>query len=684
MERLSLLRKYVPTRTASKIDRLLKNIEDISQNSLIQKRDISILFASKREYEVKEYGAYTQTILSKEAEIKDPYLIFSPLQVQTFSYLLEFLHDNLNELLKNIGRLTELLSFKYLSWVGIPAIFGFFSNSDHCYNASNFYIKASLSLNPNDFTELCSVFFSIDCVNTFSKLLFEHIFVHKYLKNQSIEELEENIFDYSAKLLIYLPETHLSIIRQIQTKWDKNEVWRFLVFALILPQFKIQYLTSPYSHKKIKNKFNIKAFVDKINSTTNENKIKIYINEELISHSLLELPPQTIKVGELFSQKTILTLFDVKAFFTLPIIFPAHLQCISDFILNTKVDQTVPFYVKYFIDRSVPEDSIFLFPQLSSNIMSFSKSEEFDMKDTNDKERELSRRWALLKKELSDPVAFLLNIDTNKDEISHHNRYIKAFQGEDGKELKQTAVNKEIERFEKAQYHFEKLLLYKQNFDIVSQWDQRTNEYLNMVSHYFALTLIKENKPEPVRAGTVVFWKYIILLSMHEKELCADYSKQLKKLEKSFKKLLQSLKNEFTNGLSIKIPISLKYFLYDLTGLLSILNNEASMFDRYCIISSFISKANQFAPSLVSGDQDDEGCKFEKISYLLHFCIVIYDAIWVLRAAVFFNKHVFGSKHSQICPFDEAENWNQFFTSLLNLLSRDPELLKNFTSLVTS
>ena len=256
---------------------------------------------------------------------------------------------------------------------------------------------------------------------------------------------------------------------------------------------------------------------------------------------------------------------------------------------------------------------------------------------------------------------------------------LMAFSGDDGEELWNFAVQSEIEKLEKAAFYFEKLISDRILADSILIREERASEYLNLVSLAASINPTFQTNPVTPQVGTLVFWKYLQKLSVHEKELIAPYLNDVTALDLRFQNLLYQMKNNFSNGMNLRTK-SLENFVWYMTDLLTLINKNSTIFDLYIILSAFMTKIEILVQSF---PEDEEKSKLDKISFILHFCTVVYDAKWLLKTAVFLQRHMFGSKKCYICPYWAAEQWNQFFTAFLNLISNDPVLLKSFTLLST-
>ena len=663
MEKLSFLRQHVPTRTSKRISKINANIDELSRTILINHRSTTIFFASKVKFTAKGFRTCQSQMLHSSEAPKDSFSMFgvSLLQVQTFSFLLEFLHGNLCEFANNILFISKMPAFSYLAAVGFPALFGFFSNEDLCESAANFYIQASNVLVTEVFSELVAPFFSTDIVFNFSKIVFNDFFWENYIKQAPLETLALKLFTVSEKSLKFLPETHLKLIRCILRKWGKDETWMILVQTLIIPQFRLNCLTSPYARAQAEF-VDFEKLAHEIEKCAKEGNT-CNISMKSISHSVAAGIPTPPHEGEPFSQTTILTLFDIRALLSLPIIFPAHLQCINELDVSAEVGQFVPFFVKFFIDRIVPipEFPLFFAPKEAESVIN---------------DPELGRKWTKIRSELSDPVGFLLS--SNDNMIYPNARTRLAFSGERGKDLINFGIEKEIERYEKASFYFEKLLTYGIIIDSLSVCEENSASYISAIAKAATYNFRMHGKGEVLNIIETNFWNALILLSEHEQQYIEPFIQQLVGQENVFKELLDTLKLKFTSGLGT-FSSSATLYMWKLSGLLNVVNESSSLFDRYTVISTFMERADELSMGISNLES-----RLDRVALVLHFFVVIYDARWMYRTAVLLQKYIFGSQNAAFCPFALSEQWSHFFTAFLNLISFNEKLLADFTQISVS
>lgn len=601
-------------------------------------------------------------ILCKSNNLQNSFSLFSPLQVQTFSFLLEFLHEKLDIFADNIVFVSKMPAFRYLSVVGFPALFGFFSNEDLCLTAAKFYIKVSKLLQPDLFKEFVSPFFATDVVSVFSDIVFKNFFMKNTMKRLITKDQTRKIFSICEKNLKFLPETHLMLIRHLLKTWGKNQTWQLIASAILIPQLKIQILEFPYARARDIVIFQEKL-IETIERTAKDSNI-CDISPASIAQSMSSGIPSPVHEGEPFSQATILTLFDLRILLSLPVIFPAHLQCVNE-LLSDDENQAIPFFAKFFIEKIIPLQEIPLFfPPKERRI--------------TESDPELSRKWSKIRSQLQDPVNFLIFFNVNEN-MNFPNALAKvAFKGERGKDLVKFGIEKEIERYEKACECFEKMLTYRIILDSMYIWKARSLKYTGIISRIIAFKNYMSRKGELPSVADTNFWINVLFLSDREHQYTAPYQQQLLEQEKAFYKLIDSLKVKFITGLG-PLSDSANLCVLKLSALMSLVNESSTLYDRYVVITSFMEKAFELSTGMLNHKS-----RSESTTLVIHYFIVIYDAIWMYRTAVFMQKFLFGSQNAVICPFEVLEQWNHFFTAFLNLISTDEKLLSDFTQISIS
>jgi hypothetical protein len=289
---------------------------------------------------------------------------------------------------------------------------------------------------------------------------------------------------------------------------------------------------------------------------------------------------------------------------------------------------------------------------------------------------ELGRKWTKIRSQLQDPVNFLLSYGEN---MLFPNALTKvAFKGEKGKDLVKFGTRTEIERYQKASKYFEKMLTYRIIIDSLYISEQYSLNYIGMISRNIAYKSHIKKKKELLSVASTNFWAYVLFLGEKEHQYTAPYTKQLTEQERAFQVLINASKKKFAERLRVFSPTATNY-MCKISGLISLVNESSTLYDRYVTITSFMDMAFELAKGLFNLENSPGN-----INLVINFFIVIYDAIWVYRTVVFMQKFLFGSQNAVICPFTTLEQWNHFFTAILKLISKDKKLLADFTQISMS
>ncbi|EAY14860.1 hypothetical protein TVAG_411260 [Trichomonas vaginalis G3] len=652
MELLSQLREQVPTRILRSYNTTCSQIEEISNSDILLQRQTIMLISHRRKYSKNTFNEHILKQLTTYQYPDDPFNVFSSLQVQTFSYLLEYLWDSQENIVKNMKLISTLPNFKYLCNIGFPIIFGFFTNQYLCDKAADFYISASKNINVDNKISLFRVFFSLDHIQGFSNSLFRESIWNYYPNFPGTGFLVDKIMVTSQYFLGLLPEPHLRILRSFYDEEDQILLWTILIFDLIAPQIQLQYYSSPLCILKCKD-LDIDEIVEGLHIRAKTGAVVCKITPQDLEQSQNSLCPIYVKDGTGATIKTILTLFDVHELLNMPLMFPAHLQCVSDVNQKILVDSHFAFFTKFMVDTEEKGH----FPPI------FFKEHQF----TNNI-NQYTKIWSTMKKEIADPVEFLLGYQRNS-------KYSVVFSNGKNQELKDNAIQMETERLLVQGSNFERLMEMMMIRDIMFSWKNRAASYLNLFSRGQAFIdsdipkTIKEVLNTPA-SGELRFWKFIKYLSLAEAVAFSNIQSDIEKIETIFSKLIyhnRSVQMDPPNNSTHSIFLSLSFTLTSI-------KKENSFFERVVVMQHLFETIENLA------DVNDT----DKKEQLTIFFIAVFDVKWILRTAIYMNSTVFNGSFEDLIPQPFHHQWSQFVPSLLSMITEDRELLAKFMSMSTT
>lgn len=653
MERLSKLRELVPVGFLKTYNITGQQIDEIINSDIIQQRNTIMMIASQRKYNKISYMEHIVKELSTYAVPRDPFEVFSPLQVQTFSYLLEFLWDQREEIVKKIKLISTQANFQYISLVCFPIIFGYFSNEYLCERAADFYIKACEYIALPEIIKLVKIFFSLDHVYSFSDQLFRETIWRFYPNFPDIEFIADKILLHSIKLLRLLPEAHLRFLRHFYTEGNQQNLWQVIISVLLCPQIHLQFYSSPLSILKLST-FNIDELVEVL-LQKGEKEILIPIKLENMQNSLNNTAPFYIKDGAGAALRSVLTVFDVHELMTLPLMFPAHMHCVSDVNAKIQVDPHFAFVSRFFIDYNLEDHLPPLF---------------FDYFIPKKPADELTKIWNLIRNEIPDPIDFLLNDRKILGKFSnlHANT-----------ELINTALEIETERLEFQGSNFERILEMMQLRNLIYGWKIRGAHYLRFFSRglAFADQNIPRNLQEAidgVAVGESRFWRVIQYFSSAELFAFSNINIDISKMESRFKNLIE---RERTSG--VEIPqLAAHNLISKISFLVTSVDPRSSFLQRVVVLNFVLDAIQQLTNCIKSTDIT------ERKNLFTVFIISIFDITWILKTSIYLHSTLFNGPISWVVPDEFHQNWGQFIPSLLSMLTKDKELLSKFLLLSTT
>lgn len=311
----------------------------------------------------------------EESDITDPFTMFSPLETQSFSFLLEFVYGSLNKIAESFHGIARLSIFPHIAFNVVPSLFGHFSNEYFCQKASLFYTQLLSVINVEQFQQVVALFFNIPSILPFTKSIFNLIFLKNYQRRIPVDSYGRAIMQSIKPNLHLLPETHIQILREMIKKWSQSDIYKFIINIILIPQIKIL---------KVYHCIDIHFSISILND----------VLQRLDVPSPITLNDLSIAQGVLFPNhgnniKLIITLYEIRGVLFLPLIYPAHLQNIIDLLNKPNLQINVPFLVKL----QVP------IPRNPSPKLFF---EEVDVCQS-------PKIWEQMKKSLPNPIEYLLN-----------------------------------------------------------------------------------------------------------------------------------------------------------------------------------------------------------------------------------------------------------------------------------
>jgi len=677
LELNSFLGQYIPFSVSKRINMVCDELEKISFETSMVCRQISLIFANRRFIKQDTAKNILKSAIISISDPEDPFALFSPQEIQSISYLIEFFYSNLDVFAKAISLFVNSQYYPYISSVLLPSLFNYYTTEEAAVFASSFYVFASYEMAALPFTLFSGPFMASSMVFCFADRLFCSVFSANENETPTCDELCLRIINFASKSLHLLPEPQLNLIRHLIQTWSLKDVWLYLIHALLIPQIRIRVITSPINYSNLKT-IKLDDIDKNLNYMSVNGKITCMISNVDQSSLITSIPKTFIKNGMSFHLRMTLSIFDIRTLFLIPLIFPAHLQSLCDFIKETDIPLTTVFSLRVFMSnprlQKLPSPLVFGIPRLT-----YTKNQELGSMWERLNERSQRYQW--------DTVKTLTKKERTGDSL-FDSVVSSSYLGE----LVSYGICLETEKLYKNAIDFEDLMTKCLERDCFSNWKTICKTYLDLVS---AASVYNENpKIEKTNSQKILntiyenvyswpdlgysrMWLALLYFNSAESIIISAEKAFIKNLENRFQKLLDKLKDEYTSGIHWTSK-TLENKMWKLSGIILKVDSASSFLSRYISLFSFVEGIERLASALPGTNIS------EKVRYLIHFCIVVYDARWTLKTALFLQAVAFGDERfTSICSEAVQEMWKRFTVTFFHLISKDNSLLNDYANLAT-
>ena len=700
MDLFNDLRRFVPNIPDLLVDNCIKTTESIREQAITNNRATILIMQMKKEILPNDLVPISE----------DSLITVLPQQIQFISLLIDFLQSNpqiLIKCLKDRFQNPDSGQFNYLCFSAIPAIFGFFSSSEHISLSFSFYCLLIGTCTQQLVEKALIPFYSCACTYKYTEAIFNQFAIKfcndirlnaKSISQKIIEEYIPLAIQSIKQAFKLLPQQHQFLLKFMKTQgWKDSNIFHFFLHKFTFPQLLRFLKSTPF-----KNHFPQLVALAK-SFTLNRIDILNSLNSIFDDYSIFEIP-SAFSVFQIPYTQILISSADVNALVMALLSVNELPKSINPFVTHhylTKIDHR-PFWIKIYSKKPKPADQSYnwrkvVFEEKKLNKTEFSpnQSEHF------------SRMWNQLISECTalgvvHPVLFLTEEPKTPIQKTKQN-IINQSTREEHQNFVTYCLDRSLEKLEERAATFETYLVYRLAFKTLSLWLNTINDSLTMIVIPFAETTIEEilshimprqiiGYPKIIdqileEAATKIdmpITRQLHLLKIVEFILPAllnnsKIQKKVKSIESRWQEHVESMRiniklpPEFSNrSKNIQKAVALNEKLLSITAHLGSIRTM-SISNAFLIFHETL--------NLIKSFEFIE----ENTESILQYCIAYCDCSSIITKFIITNSLVV--KQDRFALMSDPDNdqvlWYKLESSIIRLLASDPDLLNDCLSFQT-
>ena len=489
MDLFNDLRRFVPNIPDLFVESCIKTSDTIREQAITNNRATILIMQMKKEILPNDLVPIPE----------DSLISVLPQQIQFISLLIDFLQSNpqiLVKCLKDRFQNPDSTQFNYLCFSAIPAIFGFFSSSEHISLSFSFYCLLIGTCSKDLVEKALIPFYSCSCTYKYTESIFNQ-FVIKFCNDIRLNSktIPEKIIEEYIPLAIQsikqafklLPQQHQFLLKFMKTQgWSNPNIFRFFLHKFTFPQLLRFLKSTPF-----KSHFHQLVTLAK-SITLNRTDLFDSLSSIFDDYSIFEIP-SAFSVFQIPYIQILISSADVNALIMALLSVNELPKTLNPFVTHhylTKIEHR-PFWIKIYSKKPRPVDQSFNWRKVVFEEKNFEKANF-----TSTQKEHFSRMWNQLITEchsldITHPVLFL----TGKPQTPIQKEKLEIIQQstkEENKDFVQFCIERSLEKLEQRAQTFETYLVYRLAYKTLSLWLNTINDSLTMIVIPFAETTIEE------------------------------------------------------------------------------------------------------------------------------------------------------------------------------------------------
>jgi len=687
------LRRYVPEIPDLLIDMCTKTSASMRDQIILKNRACILINHSKNQIT-------PSNLIPPTDEISVHVL---PQQIQFVSLLVDYLHQNPHVLVKALR--TRYLKpnksdFNFMCSSAIPSFFGFFSSSEHIAQAFPFYCSLVGVSSPDLVSTAILPFYNSACTFRYIETIYNRFglkFCHDVrLASKSIQKtvLKEYIPLLMRSLrdcYKLIPHSHQFLIKYMKTRgWSIPSIYSFFLHKFIIPQLLRFFKFTPF-------KFHFDQFIALADLIDVESNDCAELSGIFDSHSIFEIPP-AFSVFDIPYIKLLMTPSDVDSIVSALIAVQELPTSILPFINHNyfaNIDYR-PFWIRVYSRKPKPVDASYNWRRVVFGSMNVDIQPDSSME----------RLWLGLVSKAEDlckdPVSLLCENPKNPVEKSYIDS-LSSLLGDRMDAFINFGISKTMKELNRRTTVFERYLVHSLARQTLSTWLQVIDSTLEIVVVPFAedkmILLLQQYQAEKYLKNYRIIDRLIeegvstidlpvirqrdtmiIVQSLLPLIINQSINHQIKAIDKKWIELIENMRLTLVlpNSFSNKSPNKKAAILLHQKLWAAIEHLSMIAYVKFCSMFQIIIEFLFFISEITTITNTEDG--------LIQYAIVFCDCPIFLSRFILINSLMVKQERFKVMSNSDTDLvlWCQLETSILKLLSQEPEILSDVLALQDS